>query len=148
MACMDTLPVIFFSIDMIVVSNRFKSGLFIAGALLVILAGLLKVLWKFILACRHKDINFLNKQMRYLMPVGFLLILLGLIVDRRKWSISSVVLHLTSFPAIPFLIIGIAGIVAMIYCVRHLDGHAAKSNWIEQTINMITQFSIMLCIIL
>lgn len=57
MALMDTLPVLFFSVSIGVLSARFGSALFLAGAILVILAGIMKVLWKFLLATVKRDVE-------------------------------------------------------------------------------------------
>lgn len=91
MALVDCLPVLFFSVSSAILAARFNSRLFQTGVLLVILAGALKAGWKFVIALRHRDLRFLNKQMRYLMPAGFLLIILALFVDRSRWSIAAVI---------------------------------------------------------
>ena len=93
MAMMDCLPVIFFSIGAAVLASRFESPLFHFGILLVILAGALKAGWKFVLALAKKDVPFLSRQMRYLMPAGFASAVAGLLVDRSRWSIASVISH-------------------------------------------------------
>lgn len=148
MAFMDCLPVVFFSISIAVLASRFHSVLFLIGAVMVILAGALKVSWKFVLAAAGRDIAFLNRQMRYLMPFGFLVMLLGLIIDRNQWSLSAAVHHLLSFPAILFFVLAAIGVCTMIFCARHLNGHDAKSNWIEQGVNSLTQFFILLGILM
>lgn len=148
MALMDCLPVLFFSIGIALVSMRFESSLFRAGAFLVILAGSLKVLWKFILAIGKRDIPFFNRQMRYLMPIGFLILILSLVVDRSKWSAASVWKCVTGMPALLFWILGIAGIGCMIWFAGHLNGRDAKANWKEQGVNSLAQLCFMLAILL
>lgn len=147
MALTDMLPVIFFSISVAVLSQRFASGLFRFGAVLVIAAGAMKVLWKFILALAKKDVRVFNRQMHCLMPAGFILMLIGLIVHRSRWSLRAAAAHVIGFPALLFFILAAAGIVCLTYFVRHLDGMDARSNWIEQVTNALTQFFFMMGII-
>ena len=148
MALVDCLPVLFFSISSAVLAMRFDSPLFRAGVLLVILAGALKAGWKFVIALQHRDLRFLNRQMRYLMPAGFLLVILALIVDRSRWSFAAVLRHMTNVPALLFLLIGAAGMGLMMWFAKTKDRLDAKSNWKEQITNSIAQFCIMLGILL
>ncbi|MDD6258741.1 MAG: hypothetical protein PUA69_05770 [Erysipelotrichaceae bacterium] len=148
MAFMDCLPVLFFSISAGILSSRFDSVLFLTGAVIVIIAGALKVCWKFILALLKKDISFFNKQMRYLMPLGFLLMISGLIINQDKWSLSIVIKHILSFPSWLFFLTGIAGMICMSYYAKHLDGRNAKNNWKEQGVNALAQLCFMIGILL
>ncbi len=147
MACMDALPVLFFCVSAGIVSLRFPSMLFRIGAVLVILAGALKVSWKFVIALAHKNIRFLNRQMRYLMPTGFLLILLSLVIDRAGINWGTVLHGMLGIPSLLFFLLGIAGMCAMGWFAGHLDGNDAHSNWIEQGTNALAQMSIMLGIL-
>ena len=148
MALMDCLPVAFFCLGAGVLATRFDSTLFRAGIALVVLAGTLKVCWKLVLALAKRDVRFLNRQMRYLMPVGFALALVSLVVDRAKWSPVAVLAHVAAMPSLLFLIAGLAGMVLMGWFARHLDGRDAKANWREQAVNAISQLCIMLAIVL
>lgn len=147
MAFMDMLPVLFFCVSIAVISGRLRSGIFLAGSVLVILAGALKVLWKFILAVVKKDIPFLNRQMRYLMPAGFVIMVIGLVADRKSWSLRAAAGHIISFPAVIFFVLGAAGIGCMAWFAGHFDGGDARLNWIEQGTNALAQFFIMLGIL-
>ena len=148
MAAMDTLPVIFFIISALTLSGRFSSRSFCVGAVFVSVAGTLKVCWKFVLALAHKNVRFLNRQMRHLMPAGFALMLLGLIVDHRRWSISAICSGIFSFPAIIFFVLGAVGIGRMFYLARHNNQMNAHANWIEQWTNALTQLCFMIGILL
>lgn len=147
MALMDCLPVLFFSIGIAEIGARFLSPLFRLGALLVILAGSMKVLWKFVLAIGKKDVRFLNRQMRYLMPAGFLILLLSLIMDRSRWSMEGVLKSVTGMPSLMFWILGIIGILCMVWFAGHLNGRDAGANWKEQTVNSLAQLCFMLAIL-
>ena len=144
MALMDTLPVLFFGGSMFTVCTMFHSRLFLIGSLLVLAGGLGKALWKLIIALHHKNIWFLNRQMRYVMPAGGILILLSLITDHDQISLSGMWKALISMPALIFFLIGFIGILMMIYFAGHLDSGNAKANWYEQGTNAIAQLSIFL----
>lgn len=151
MALTDTLPVLFFGGSMTVICMIFHSRLFLTGALLVLSGGLGKALWKLIIALWHRNLWFLNRQMRYVMPAGGILILLSLFIDHRMISLSGIFHALISFPAVLFFLAGIAGMIMMIYFAGHLDSGNAKANWQEQGTNSITQlcfFLGLLCCVL
>jgi hypothetical protein len=148
MALGDMLPVVFFSMSALLIALRFRSLLFLIGVFLVILAGALKVGWKLIIVLKHRDLPFLNRQMRYVMPTGFACTLLALCVDHTKWSLIAVITHITSFPALLLFLIGCAGLVYLGYLGKHQNSRDAKANWKEQGINTLSQFCIMLGILL
>ena len=114
----------------------------------MILAGALKAGWKFVIALQHRDLRFLNKQMRYLMPAGFLLVILALVVDRGRWSIAAVIRHMTNMPALFLFLTGAAGMGLMVWFAQKKDRRDAKANWKEQITNSVAQFCIMLGILL
>jgi hypothetical protein len=148
LAAMDALPVLFFSGSATILSIRFPSVLFRIGALQVILAGALKVSWKFIIALARRNIIFLNRQMRCIMPAGFLLIVLALIIDKMKWSPDVLASKVVSFPSIIFFIAGTAGMVCMSAYARIFSGTDARANWIEQWTNTVAQACIFLGVLL
>ena len=147
MALADCLPILFFSISSSVLAVRFASIFFRTGIFLVILAGAMKAGWKFVIALAGKDVSLLNRQMRFLMPSGFLLILLSLFADRERWSAAAILRHMISLPSLLFFLAGAAGILRLFYLARHLDGRDAKANWNEQLTNGITQLCILLGIL-
>ncbi len=148
MALVDCIPVLFFSIMVGIISLRFESIWFYIGAFLVILAGTLKCLWKFIVAIARKNIYPLFIQMRIIMPVGFLLILFSLILDHAKFAMESVVKQMTSFPAVIFYGLGLLGMCAMTIFAKKLDPADAKSNWIEQGTNALAQLCFLIGVLL
>lgn len=148
MALGDTLPVFFFSMSAICLAMHFHSLLFLIGIFLIILAGVLKVSWKFVIALMHRDIPFLNRQMRYLMPTGFAITLLALFVDHAKWSLAQVITHITYLPTLLLFLIGCAGLLYLGYLGKHQNNRDAKANWKEQCMNTFSQFCIMLGILL
>ena len=147
LAATDALPVIMFSVSIVLITMRYRSPLFIAGAVLCAAAGLGKVAWKLILAFGGPDVKLLAKQFRYLMPSGFFLMILSVILDRRTIGFASVFRAVTSFPAIAFFILWILLIIYMIWLAGHMDQSDAKVNWKEQFINSAAQLAFLLGIL-
>lgn len=147
LAAVDTLPVLFFSIAVAVLGQKLQSVVFLAGAIICIIAGAGKVLWKFLIALAGKDIMFLGAQLRYLMPVGFLLIVIG-IVTADHIVVLNLAEKALSMPSLVFFIIAVVGISGMIICAGKFDRHDVRGNWIEQMINAVAQASIMIGVLL
>ena len=140
LAFFDALPVIFFSASILIIAWNFHNTCFITGAVLCTLAGLGKVTWKIIIAGTKKDIVILNRQLRVLMPVGFLLIIIGLVTGLSSVQNTGVILaSILSFPAIFFFIVTVIGMVMMSVFACKLDSTKLRSNWIEQITNAIAQ---------
>ena len=147
LALVDALPVLFFGISCILIGLLYKSPLFIIGACFAFLGGLGKVLWKIFLATSKKDILFLNKQFRYTMSLGFLLILLSLIVGFKTINFGNLWHCVISWPSVIFFLLGLSGMVTMGVLAKKLDSTQAKNNWIEQCVNAFAQLCIMLGIL-
>ena len=86
MALMDAVPVLFFCGSVFFIGSIFNSALFMVGAVLCIAAGTCKVLWKLLLATAHKNVLILNRQFRYVMSGGFLIMIIALIVEHKRVS--------------------------------------------------------------
>ena len=121
LALVDAIPVLLFGGSCILIGLMFKSPLFITGAVLCFLAGFFKVLWKVILAVSKKDVTVLNKQFRYVMCAGFLLIVISLIAGHSRISLSGIFSGLTSIPSVFFFIAGICGMITMGILGKKLD---------------------------
>ena len=145
LALFDALPVIFFCCSIFVIGIHYKDPLFLAGAMLCVLAGLGKVLWKIILAASAKDIAWMNRQMRILMPVGFLLILIRILTGGADFTALGCAI--TSYPSILFFTITVLGMIGMSIFAVKLDGTKVRSNWIEQITNAIAQGCLLLGIL-
>lgn len=148
MALLDCLPVLFFSVSAFCLAAGFPAVLFRAGIFCIILAGILKVSWKMVIALAGKNLPILSRQMRFLMPSGFLLCLLALVLHRKDLSISAIVHHFLRLPGILFFLIGFAGMGLMVWFACTKDRLDARSNWKEQAVNGIAQLCIMLGILL
>ena len=144
LALADAVPVLEFSAGMLLIARKFKSKLFLLGAAMSTAAGCGKVLWKLIIACKKKNIVFLNRQFRYLMSGGFLTMLLSVIVRRDSFSPEELKKKVLQLPAAAFFAAGTGGFAAMIGMAKKLDKENAKHNWIEQSTNIFSQTMILL----
>ena len=147
LALFDAVPVLLFSASMLLIGSRWKNLLFIIGACLCVLGGLGKVTWKMIIACTKKDIAPLNKQMRILMPAGFLLIIMSLITGLTGADAAALWATIASFPAVIFFLIAFLGMAAMGVCAKKLDSAKQRSHWIEQTVNTVAQLGLLIGIL-
>lgn len=139
MALFDALPVIFFSAAMLLIAMHFQVIIFIIGAVLCTAAGLGKVCWKIIIAATGKDIWPLNRQLRILMPAGFILMIAGMFVGMNRKSWQTLAGSVFSFPTVILFGITVAGMIMMGIFAGKLDSTRVKSNWIEQITNAIAQ---------
>ena len=148
LALADAVPVAEFGIGMIAIASKFRSALFAAGACCSTLAGCGKVLWKILLAVKRKNVSWLNRQFKYLMSSGFVLMVTSLIVNRKRIQIRNTAKRILKFPAALFLGVGAAGLCAMGVMSAKLDKNNAEHNWIEQITNLISQGMIMIGILI
>ena len=148
LALVDALPVLFFGGSMILTALLFKSRLFLIGALLCFWAGAAKVLWKIIVVKKKKNIWWLFLQMRIVMPIGFALMLLSVILNRKAIRFAAVLTAVTSFPSVIFFALGILGMVLIGVFASRLDSSDLRSNWIEQLTNTAAQAAIFAGILL
>lgn len=151
LALFDALPVLFFSLAILLIAIRFQNILFITGAILCVCAGLGKVIWKIILAASRRDIFWLNRQLRFLMPTGFLLIILGVLTGLRHIAFSALLTDILAFPAVLCFSVTLLGMILMSIFAFTLDASKSRSNWIEQITNAIAQgcllMGVLICIL-
>lgn len=142
LAVVDALPVLFFGGSVILIGLLFKNILFILGAVLCFWAGAAKVLWKIIVVLKKKNIWFLFMQMRIVMPLGFVLMLLAVILYRNSISLPAVFAAVLSFPSVIFFAVGLLGMALMGVFAAKLDSADVRSNWIEQLTNTFAQAAV------
>ena len=147
MGLMDTIPVLLFAITMQSLIVIFSKTLFVVGAVLIVLAGLLKALWKIVLDVSKKNIPFLNKQMRIIMPVGFLLVIVSLFVYKNAISFEKIKEMIQVRPGIYLFALAGVGFVAMGVLGAMLDSSKKRSNWIEQSVNTVAQFALCIAVL-
>lgn len=139
LALVDALPVLFFGGSMVLIGKLFSSTLFLIGALLCLISGAVKVLWKILVVLKKRNIWWMFVQMRIFMPIGFLLLLVSLLVNFRRIHLTAIAAAFLHFPSVLFFFVGIAGMAMMIVFAILLDSSNAKANWIEQLTNGIAQ---------
>ena len=148
LALFDAIPVIAFGISLIIFSRLFNSALVLIGALLVFIAGLCKVIWKIIVALKQKNIWGLFIQMRIMMPIGFVLMIVGIIASKDNVDFGRLCSLASSYPINLFLIIFVIGMILMMVFAFSLDGRKLKNNWIEQITNAIAQIWLLIAALL
>lgn len=139
MALVDLIPVVFFGLSTMKAGSLFHSGLFMAGAVVCLLSGVVKVGWKLIAAVSKRNIWPMFVQMRILMPAGFLMLLAALIVDHAGLNGEAMLAGLTGFPACIFFLAGALGMILMTVFAFRMDSSDPKVNWMEQTVNSLAQ---------
>lgn len=139
MALVDLLPVVFFGLSAVKAGSLFHSTLFMAGAVICLLSGVVKVGWKLIAAVSQRNIWPMFVQMRILMPVGFLTMFAALIVDRAGLNGEAMLAKLSGFPACLFFLAGALGMILMLVFAFRMDSSDPKVNWMEQTVNGFAQ---------
>lgn len=139
LALVDLLPVLFFGLSAVRIGSLFSSVLFMSGAGICLISGIVKVLWKLIAAVSQKNIWPMFVQMRMAMPLGFLMMLAALIVDRGNLSGRAILAGITSVPACIFFGLGVLGMGMMSIFAFRLDSSDPRANWLEQGVNGIAQ---------
>ena len=104
LALVDAIPVLSFSISMVIIASRFDSPLFMIGAFLSVLAGCCKVCWKLVLGIWKKDLRWLNKPFLPMQITGFGFILGSLLTGLGKINWGGVLAAVTSLPSILFFV--------------------------------------------
>ena len=148
LALVDALPDLFFGGSMILIGLLFGNPLFLIGAALCFWAGAAKVLWKIIVVTKKKNIWWMFLQMRIVMPVGFVLMILAVILNRNAINLSAVFAAIVSLPSVLFFALGVIGMVLMGVFAAKLDSADVRSNWIEQLTNTVSQTAIFVGILL
>lgn len=146
LALLDAVPVILFSITLILLMRVLPHPLMIIGGSCCILGGLGKVIWKLMIALAHKDIPVLGAGLRYLMPLGFLLIVIGFFLAER----SRVILfwkQMASVPSLIFLILVCIGVLLMLFFAKKFDRSDVRGNWLEEITNVFLQTMVLLAVL-
>ena len=150
LALVDAIPVIFFGANGIVLYRFFPYALLLAGAILSLISGLVKVLWKVIVVVKRRNVWPMFWQMRIFLPLGFALMVAAVVLHAGQIAWREFLTDLLSLPTVIFMGLGILGIVLMIVWAIVLDNGDKKANWVEQLTNGLSQlaFFIGLCFML
>ena len=145
LALVDALPVLLFCAAAIALGCKLNSALFLVGAFLAFLGGAGKVAWKLVIALAGRNIPWLGRQMRFTMPLGFLIMLLAMVVQGP--AAAAVLVGFTRTPALVFVLLWFACMCAMGYMAKHNDQADARSNWIEQLTNAFGQAMLLIAVL-
>ena len=148
LALVDAIPVLSFGISMVIIASRFRSTLFMIGAVLSVLGGCCKVAWKLVLGIWKKDLRWLNKPFVPMMAGGFLLLILSLILNFSKINWAGVGAAMIGLPSVLFFAawIGLMGFMGW-YRKNRFSNDDARSNWTAQIINAVGQTCLLLGIL-
>lgn len=146
LALADAVPVLLFGLSAVVLGSRLGSPVFVTGSVVAFMGGAGKVLWKLLIAVGHRNVRWLSRQMRYMMPVGFALMLVGLVL--RAGELPMVLDGLLRLPSMAFLLAWLACMVVMGYLAGHRDQGDARGNWVEQGVNSLGQACLLAALLL
>lgn len=147
MAVIDMIPVLLFFASTVVMVGRTGNVLVTVGGILVILAGMMKAVWKLICTFSKKDIPLLSKQLRVFMPIGFVALLIGLIQKSMTLGGQTVILRLLQLPAVLFLLLMMILVLLLGFLAVKGDRDIAIVTWIEEIVNIAAQASFLLLVI-
>ncbi len=150
LALVDAIPVIFFSLSMIILATALSGSgiafwIFLVGAILIAASGLCKVLWKLLLGLKVGDVKILNKAFVPCMAGGFMIAIIGAIIGTITGAIvwKGIIKAIISIPAIIFFIVGFCGMGVMGYVKssqsREDFNKDAKKNWLAEFVNGFSQ---------
>ena len=146
LALVDAVPVALFCASAAVFGARAASPVFIAGAFFAFAGGAGKVCWKLLIAVARRNVAWLGKQMRYVMPVGFALMIAGAAINHAQ--VAGLVAALIRLPSLAFFLAWLACMCAMGYFAGHRDQTDARSNWNEQLVNACGQAALLAALLL
>ena len=146
LALVDAIPVLLFAVAAVILGIKAQvSKLIILGGLIAFLGGAIKVLWKIIVAVKRKNIWWMFVQMRYTMPLGFLLIIIGCIVSHAALGAAFAGIGVAS---IVFFALWFLGMCLMGVFAAKLDNADPKANWIEQGTNGLAHMCLVIGLLL
>lgn len=144
----DAIPVIFFGVNCILIGTHLPNILFVIGAALCLWAGAAKVIWKLIVVLKKKNIWWMFMQMRILMPIGFVLMIVSVLLARKLIDFYAVKDMVLGLPSVLFFGLGVLGMILMGVFAGVLDSKNVKANWIEQITNSLAHISIFIGLLL
>lgn len=145
LALLDFVPVVAFGASAVLVGLRFQSPLFILGASLSLLAGILKAVWKLVYTVSGKDLVRMNKCFLPLQLSGWLIMIAAVVIDRTRVNLSALVQNLLSVPQLLFFVLFILCVILLIiFRKTSFSTYSARANWIGEIINSVGMLSLLL----
>ncbi len=146
LALVDAVPVVLFGVAVVMLGVKIGNPVFVLGAVLACMGGVGKVAWKFVMALAGKNVGWLARQMRFTMPLGFVLMIAGLVL--AGGDALAVLGALTGMPSVLLLVVWLVCMCAMGYFAGHRDQLSARDNWIEQLVNAAGQAALLAVVLL
>ena len=148
LAAFDAVPVVLFLLAMWLFYRMTGSVLVLLGGIVCFLTGMGKVLWKVLVVTQKRSVWPLFVQMRIGMPLGFLLVLLGLLLAYTTGDQGAFTAAILQPGPIVCLVLAAVGMAGMIVCGAKLDSADRTANWIEQGCNTFAQGALLLAALL
>jgi len=146
LAVVDVIPILLFLLMGSLAAKKIDSPLLLIASIICVLAGMMKVIWKILLAAGKGDRHLLPVLFRIFMPAGFALIIAALLRQSKKTA--ALIAGMSAFPSLIFLILGTAGMAAMLIFAFKIDRKNVRGNWLEEYTNIFMQGMFLICILL
>lgn len=146
LALADVVPVALFASSAFVAAGSIASPAWALGAILATAGGVGKVAWKFLMALAHKNVPALSRQMRYVMPVGFALMVVGATLDAA--GTLGLLSSLGRMPSLALVVAWLGCMLLMVRFARRRDQLDARANWAEQGVNAVGQLTLFVALLL
>ncbi|MCH4083586.1 MAG: hypothetical protein LKF00_04380 [Olsenella sp.] len=146
LALVDAVPVALFGASALVAGERIGSPAWVVGASLALAGGTGKVAWKLVMALARKNVPILSRQMRYVMPAGFALMVAGAALDAA--GALELLRALVRMPSLALVLAWLVCMLLMVRFVRSRNQLDVRSNWIEQGTNALGQLALLCALLL
>ena len=148
LALLDYVPVAAFGAAVVLAGGAMNNPLFIIGAAISFLAGLMKATWKLIIGVWKKDIKFMNKAFLPMQGTGWLIMLPAAIFSLFKAGPAKALSAVCGIPQLIFFILWFAMTGLMVwYKKNRFVREDARCNWTAEIINSVAQCSLLIGVI-
>ena len=148
LALLDYVPVAAFGAAVVLAGAAMGSPLFMIGAALSFLAGMMKATWKLILGAWKKDVAFMNKAFLPMQITGWLIMLPAAVIKLIKVGPGRAFAVIGGMPQLIFFLLWIAAMCLMVwYKKNRFERTNARTNWVAEIINSVGQICFLLAAI-
>lgn len=147
MCIADSIPVILFSLMILIMGPLLKSPLFWIGGGLMVMAGTFKVVWKFTIAIKHKYVAWLNAHFWGLLGPGLVLMITSLFINKTV-NFNTVAYYFNVVPNRYFFLIALICWSILLILGITLDHSVKKYAWLKELVNIMGTGSLLLAAIL
>lgn len=146
LAAVDLLPVILFLVLGILTAGYLGSPLLLAGAVFCTAGGFSKVLWKFLIVLKDRDVRILPLLFRIFLFGGFGVAATACLLHGREFLF--LLGKMLAFPAGIFFFAGLIGMTLMIVFSGKMKASDVRANWIEEWTNTAAQTMFLISLLL